>query len=292
MSRAVDEVDRRRLAVLGTGAMGTALVQSLVKLGHEVAVWNRTSANARRAVALGAKRRATVAEAVEVADCVFLSLRGPEAVGPVLEELAAARPDLVVVDMTTMPPDQSRRLAAGLSGYVACPVFAQPGQFARGKATLVSAGPAATSDLLTKVLPTIGRWHHVGDDHGRATALKLLTNYLHLSAIAQLASALAAGRAWLDDELLRGWFGENPAVAPSVRPRMEVMLSGGRGDGYAQAHAVHALELVLDGGAASHSWLVGAADVVAAYGAGAPTGDVSMVIRSMRDCGNRDGWGV
>jgi 3-hydroxyisobutyrate dehydrogenase-like beta-hydroxyacid dehydrogenase len=284
MSSGIEEHHRRRLAVLGTGTMGTALVESLVGLGHEVTVWNRTEANATRAVALGARRRDTIAEAVEIADCVFLSLSGPEAVAPVLEHVAAARPGLIAVDMTTMPPDESRRLATGQAGYVTCPVFAQPDQLARGRATIVTAGPAAMSDLLTQLWPTLGRWHHVGDDHGRATALKLLTNYLHLCAIGQLASALAAGRSWgLDDEIMTDWFGENPAVAPSARRRMEAMLSGGRETGYAQAHAVHALEMVLDAGAASRSWLVGAAEIAAAYGAGAPAGDVSMVIRSMDD---------
>jgi 3-hydroxyisobutyrate dehydrogenase-like beta-hydroxyacid dehydrogenase len=81
---------------------------------------------------------------VNEADAVVVSVIGPEVITPVLEEIVAARPDVLVVDMTTMPPHETRRsVAMGLSTYVTCPVFAQPEASARGKAMLLTACAAA-----------------------------------------------------------------------------------------------------------------------------------------------------
>ncbi|MGV9897077.1 NAD(P)-binding domain-containing protein, partial [Streptomyces tendae] len=42
------------LTVLGTGAMGTALVRAWLAAGHPVTVWNRTPARAEALAAQGA----------------------------------------------------------------------------------------------------------------------------------------------------------------------------------------------------------------------------------------------
>jgi len=273
----------RRLAVLGTGAMGSALVEALLGAGHQVLVWNRTPANAEPVVRLGATLVSTIAEAVRDAEAVFVSVIGPEVIAPVLEAIFAARPGVLVVDMTTMAPHQTRAcVEAGLVSYVTCPVFAQPRALARGEAFLLTAGAPAEADILAAVWPAIGKRRHLGDDNAVASALKLLTNYLHLTGIAQIASALATGREWgVDDDVLIDWLSTNPAVAVSVRPRMDSMLRGGDETGYAQADAVHALELAVHGASDAGTWLVGASDAVAAYAAGSPQVDVSAVVRSV-----------
>jgi hypothetical protein len=74
-------------------------------------------------------------------------------------------------------------------------------------------------------------------------------------------------------------------VAPSARPRLAAMVEGGQEGGYAQRDAVHALQLALDGAADAGSWLGGASDVVAAYGAGAPGAYVSAVVGSVAPSG-------
>ncbi len=48
------------VSVIGLGAMGSALVRALLRAGHRVTVWNRTSAKAEPLVREGAGRRATV----------------------------------------------------------------------------------------------------------------------------------------------------------------------------------------------------------------------------------------
>ena len=66
-----------RIAVLGTGKMGSALVRRLAGAGFELTLWDRTAA---RATAVGVGRVAvTPADAVAEAEFVVSSLTGPDA---------------------------------------------------------------------------------------------------------------------------------------------------------------------------------------------------------------------
>ncbi len=66
-----------RVAVLGTGRMGTAIARRLANTGVELVVWNRTRS---RAEAVGAGTVVgTPAEAVAGVDVVITSLTGPDA---------------------------------------------------------------------------------------------------------------------------------------------------------------------------------------------------------------------
>jgi 3-hydroxyisobutyrate dehydrogenase-like beta-hydroxyacid dehydrogenase len=61
----------RRIAVVGTGIMGSGIVHNYLKNGYEVIVWNRTKAHADTLISEGAQWAATPKEAVEKADIIF-----------------------------------------------------------------------------------------------------------------------------------------------------------------------------------------------------------------------------
>jgi 3-hydroxyisobutyrate dehydrogenase-like beta-hydroxyacid dehydrogenase len=100
-----------RIAVLGTGRMGSALARRLAGAGFELTLWDRT---ADRAKALGVgKVAASRAEAVRGAEFVLSSLTGPEAVratflgpGGALEGAHGQ----VFIEMSTAGPDVEAEL--------------------------------------------------------------------------------------------------------------------------------------------------------------------------------------
>jgi 3-hydroxyisobutyrate dehydrogenase len=63
-----------RIAVIGTGLMGAALAEVLLKSGHDVVVYNRTPAKLAPLIALGAFAAATPGEAIAQAEATFLVL--------------------------------------------------------------------------------------------------------------------------------------------------------------------------------------------------------------------------
>ncbi len=108
-----------RVAVIGTGRMGTAMVGRLAGAGHHLTVHNRTRAKAE---AVAARHDAAVAptprEAVREADVVLVSLADDAAVtaaygGPdgLVAGLATGQ---VVADTSTVDPETLRGLEAAV----------------------------------------------------------------------------------------------------------------------------------------------------------------------------------
>ena len=101
-----------RVAVLGTGRMGSAIARRLADTGVELVVWNRTRS---RAEAVGAGIVAgTPADAVASADVVITSLTGADALretfGGPTGALARARGQ-TFVEMSTAVPATLEQLA-------------------------------------------------------------------------------------------------------------------------------------------------------------------------------------
>ncbi|MFN7145740.1 MAG: NAD(P)-binding domain-containing protein, partial [Myxococcota bacterium] len=68
------------IAVLGTGLLGSGMVENLLAKGERVVVWNRTAAKLAPLVETGAVAAATPAEAVRGAERVHLVLTADDAV--------------------------------------------------------------------------------------------------------------------------------------------------------------------------------------------------------------------
>ncbi|RDD86867.1 NAD(P)-dependent oxidoreductase [Streptomyces parvulus] len=98
------------LTVLGTGAMGTALVRAWLAAGHPVTVWNRTHARAEALAAEGATVARTAAEAVSANRLVIVCLLDDASVGAALDGADLTGRDLV--DLTTGTPADGRTRAA------------------------------------------------------------------------------------------------------------------------------------------------------------------------------------
>ena len=63
-----------KIAILGTGLMGTALAEAMINAGNETIVFNRTALKTEPLVTLGAKAAATASEAIMAADASIIVL--------------------------------------------------------------------------------------------------------------------------------------------------------------------------------------------------------------------------
>ncbi|RSS68672.1 NAD(P)-dependent oxidoreductase [Streptomyces sp. WAC06614] len=97
---------RTPVALLGLGAMGTALARAWLAAGHPVTVWNRTPARAGALAAEGATVAATAAEAVAAAELVVVCLLDDASVGSTLADADLTGKDLV--DLVTGTPGEAR----------------------------------------------------------------------------------------------------------------------------------------------------------------------------------------
>src|SRR5487761_2276745 len=95
-----------RIALLGTGLMGTPMGQRLLAAGFDLTAWNRTPEKAAGLVRQGARLAATASGAVQDADVVISMLASGPAVAEVLHARGVAgalTPGTLFVDMSSIP---------------------------------------------------------------------------------------------------------------------------------------------------------------------------------------------
>src|SRR5579883_769808 len=205
-----------RVAFLGTGIMGAPMARNVARAGHPVALWNRTREKAERAAASiaalqhGASARVadSPANAVANADMAIAMLADPAAVEAVLlgsGALAAMQQGAILVDMSTVDPATSRRLAAaaGARGIAFLDAPVSGSRRPAEEASLLVLAGGAPDDLARArpVLEAMGRVMHVGPV-GAGASLKLVVNSLGAHMLAGVANALVfAARLGLDPAL-------------------------------------------------------------------------------------------
>ena len=182
-----------RVAVLGTGRMGSAIARRLSDTGVPLVVWNRTRS---RAEDLGVGIvAATPAEAVEMVDVVITSLTGAEALRATFEgptgALVRARGQSFV-EMSTAGPDVLDELAPLVAKtgatLVDAPVIGAPPNVLKGAELIIAGGERADVERVRPVLERLGELRHVGP-FGSGARLKLVANSM-LGALVLVAAEL------------------------------------------------------------------------------------------------------
>jgi 3-hydroxyisobutyrate dehydrogenase-like beta-hydroxyacid dehydrogenase len=222
-----------RVAVLGMGNMGRALARRLLTHGYDVRIWNRTPGKAAEVVEAGAVEASSPAEAARGVEAALMALADDQAVLEVMGRLVdlGSDPDApIVVDMSTVSPETSRRLLDMAPGrrFVAAPIIGAPQTVLEGMASGLLGGERRLADRLEPIWSRIFCVHwYCGEDPGSATSFKLLNNYLLMSGIAVVAEAVVtAEAAGLDRTLLRELLHRWPTVPPGLRNRIDDIISG------------------------------------------------------------------
>jgi 3-hydroxyisobutyrate dehydrogenase-like beta-hydroxyacid dehydrogenase len=210
--------------LIGLGHMGTAIAERLVDAGLEPLVWNRTP---EKAASLQARTAASPADLAASVDVVLTSLANDEALETVAADIAAgARPGTVLVDLSTVSPEASARVAALGLDYVRAPVSGNPAVVRAGNLAFIVSGPAEAIERVEPILLAIGRSVHVVGEAEEARIVKLAVN-LVIGGIAELlAEALVLGEAsGVSRRALLEVMGDSAAGAPFVKYKTEALLN-------------------------------------------------------------------
>ena len=206
------------------------MAERLLDAGYELLVFNRTPEKAGALAERGAAVAKTAAELVEQVDVVLTSLANDEAFEDVAASVvAAARPGTVFVDMSTVSPAVSARVATlaetASVRYLRAPVSGNPTVVRAGNLSFIVSGEQETLVHVEPVLRAIGPTiHHVGDAE-QARVVKLAIN-LMIAGLAQLMSeALVLGEAaGVSRASLLEVMGSSAVGAPFVKYKTEPLL--------------------------------------------------------------------
>jgi len=210
--------------------MGTAFAERLLDAGYPLVVSNRTPGKAEALAALGAGVAPTPTKLAERVDVILTSLADDEAFESVAAEaIAAARPGAVLVDLSTVSPAASARVAelaeTASVGYVRAPVSGNPTVVRAGNLSIIVSGAADAIDRVEPILRAIGPTVHRVGDGEQARIVKLAIN-LMIAGLAQLMSeALVLGEAAdVPRAALLEVMGSSAVGAPFVKYKTEPLV--------------------------------------------------------------------
>ena len=187
------------VTLMGTGTMGSGMASRLLAAGFPLTVWNRHAARAQPLADAGATLASSPRDAAAGADVVISMLADDEASRSVwLGEsgaLAAARPETVLIESSTVTPAWIDELAAAATrascDLIDAPVTGSKRHAAAGELLFLVGGDRAVLDRVQPVLATMGRETiHVGPIASGAR-LKLINNFVCGVQAASLAEAVA-----------------------------------------------------------------------------------------------------
>jgi 3-hydroxyisobutyrate dehydrogenase-like beta-hydroxyacid dehydrogenase len=223
------------IGVVGVGLLGTAVAGRLLKAGHRVVGFDTAPDRVRARLGMGGEAAAS-ARAVALASeavCTLLptlpsveaAVLGPDGVA------AAGKPGQVLIQMSTISPALTARLAAesrarGLD-FLDCPVSGTSGVVARGEGVLFVGGERRVFErwrpLLESMLP---RAIYIGAA-GQAMVLKLVANLLvALHSVAAAEALHLARRAGLDPAVALEVLAGSAAGSRMLELRGPLMVRG------------------------------------------------------------------
>lgn len=170
------------VAFLGTGLLGSGMVECMIGRGHTVTVWNRTESKARRLESLGAVVASTPEDAVASAERVHMALPDDAVVDELLGRIASRlQPDAIVVDHSTTLPARTKerlpRCARQGIHVLHAPVFMSPQMCRDAVGIMLVSGAQRDYDAVRPALEQMTRhvWY-LGERPDLAAAYKLFGN--------------------------------------------------------------------------------------------------------------------
>jgi 3-hydroxyisobutyrate dehydrogenase len=197
-----------KIAFLGLGQMGAPMARRLLKTGHEVTVWNRTSHRAEPLAAEGAAVAGSPAEAGAGAEFAITMVATPAALQTLVlgenglaKGLAAGH---VYIDMSTVGPDTVRSIAARLPVGVAvvdAPVRGSVSQATEGRLEIFV---GARDEDFERVRANIESGDYPPNFKLRHAAKDLRLVMEAATRAGRDLKVSAAARAWLDSAVEKG----------------------------------------------------------------------------------------
>lgn len=187
------------LGFIGLGRMGRPMASNLCRKGHRLVVYDINPQPVSDLVALQARGASSPADVAAASDVVFTMLPDSKAVEEVVAGrdgvIAHAQPGAILVDMSTIDPLVTDRLAAAARGrglaFVDAPVGRLASHADRGESLFMVGADEAVFARILPLLNAMGTTVHHCGGVGTGMRTKLVNNYLAIISCQLNAEALA-----------------------------------------------------------------------------------------------------
>jgi len=188
----------KKIGFIGLGIMGKPMSLNLLKAEFDVTVYNRTESKTAEPVSQGAKKADTPAEAAADSTVIITIVSDtPDVESVILGEngvIESIKPDSVVIDMSTISPEATRKIAARLKEKGAhmldAPVSGGEQGAIDGTLSIMTGGETTIFERCFPVLQAMGKnIIHVGSN-GMGQTVKLVNQILVTGTLNSVVEAL------------------------------------------------------------------------------------------------------
>jgi 2-hydroxy-3-oxopropionate reductase len=233
-----------QIGFIGLGVMGRPMAKHLVAKGHRLTVHNRSRGAVDDLVSAGATAGEHAADVARRSDIVItmlpdtsdvdLALTGPTGV------LSGLRPKTIVIDMSSISPAETRRLASVVAAkggtMLDAPVSGGEIGAINAALSIMVGGDRAAFDRVRPILECMGnpeRIVHIGSEPGSGQVCKICNQVAIGGALAGVGEAMALARkAGVDGSLVRQALLGGFAASRVLEVHGERMLTGNYKPGF------------------------------------------------------------
>jgi putative dehydrogenase len=225
-----------RVGVIGLGAMGMGVAQSLLRAGLEVHACDVRPEAVQKLVESGARAAASPAALAEAVDAIVVLVVNAQQTEQVLfgESGAAPRlkPGSVVIASATVSPEYAEVLGARLKDMgihlIDAPVSGGAAKAAAGQMSVMAAGVPEAFARCEKLFSAISaKLYRLGEQPGQGSKVKMINQLLAGVHIAAAAEAMALGlRAGCDPDALYEVISNSAGSSWMFQNRVPHILAG------------------------------------------------------------------
>ncbi len=168
------------LTVIGLGAMGSAIAQTLIDNQCDLTVWNRSSEKVKTMVERGASSAESLKQAIESSPVILFCIHGYEATRSLLDdpEIIPLLSGRTIIQMSTGTPAEARAAQAWINerggNYLDCSIMVYPQDIGKTAGQLLVSGPQEIYDECSLYIKYLGGdIRYLGPTIGAAATLDL-----------------------------------------------------------------------------------------------------------------------
>lgn len=218
------------IGLIGMGHMGSHMAQRLLHAGYPLTVYDRTREKAQEMGQWGARVAQTPRELAAGCQVVMASVTDDRAQEEVMfgpdGALAGAPSGSIVIDLSTVSPDASRRLFQAAKEknvpMIDAAVSGSVPQVDQGSLVIFVGGERTTFERCEPILEVLGKNRFYMGASGMGTTMKLVVNTLLGLGMQALGEAIALGeKAGLEKSMLLEVLGETAVLTPGQKSKLE-----------------------------------------------------------------------
>ena len=259
-----------KIGFIGTGVMGSGMVRNLLKNGHAVNVYNRTSQKALALVKDGANFTSTIEACIKDVDTVITMVGMPDDVKEVYDVIFENFNGKIAIDMTTSSPSLAKQLfiqgqAKGIS-VLDAPVSGGDSGAKNGTLSIMVGGEKKAFEQALPIFEAMGKTISYIGTAGSGQHCKMANQIAIAGCVAGVSEALNYSKTMgLDMQTVFDAISMGAAGSWQMTNNGQKMINDDFAPGFFIKHFIKDMKLAIDEADKNNLDLTILKDVLSAY---------------------------